>query len=796
VAGICFDEQVPFKHLSTSLYFLVLHHKHAVRVQSGKFCAAYPPDVPAARRLMDRLAEALRDEDGPYVLTDRRYGESRTVHYRYGSFAPRDQLRPDGSHQPVIEDVHGRLVEDRRAPTFTLPEGITDPFRAPQAEGSKTGSPMTVGGYRFDALIKYSNGGGSYRGRPTGADPKPAGEVFIKEARAHNGLVWDGSTAQDRMRREHATLLAVHELAPGLCPEPLDYFREWEHEFLVTEFIGGTALPAWASTHSPFIQARGLGDDGARYREYYQRCLEILDELATSLRRLHRAGYVFVDVNPSNVILDESGHPRLVDFEAASRLDGPLHRMAAPGFAPARGVPVPDRVMLDDYGLSAIALFLLAPLNLIVERCPDTLAHLRRDLDDFAPVPERLWRLATRFASAGSNGLPAPGEVAADPRARLAELRDAAADGLVAMADHGDPDSLFPTVPLGHATNTLCLAYGIAGVVHALRTAGREVPDGVVSRLRADALRRRAELPPGLLVGSAGIGWVLADLGLAEEAEALLEAAGDSPLAGARATLGQGTAGVALAHLALYHRTSDPRHLETAAELAAAIPEEPELVPALGPDDATGLLHGRAGIALFLYYLNRATGDDAHLDRGRRLLSAELSRAVSLPDGALSFPDSAVARRAMPYLFTGSAGVLFTAARYLGSDPELLAIIPGIRRDVTKHVSVQSGLYCGLAGLGFALAEYGDLTGDDRAMDDSLRIGTALFKYAVPGPAGCVRFHGDRTYRFSADLWSGSAGVLVFLERLLSGRRDTLFTFDAVPARGHRRIAVPGMARG
>ena len=33
------------------------------------------------------------------------------------------------------------------------------------------------------------------------------------------------------------------------------------------------------------------------------------------------------------------------------------------------------------------------------------------------------------------------------------------------MADHGDPDALFPTVPMGHAANTLCLAYGTAGVL-------------------------------------------------------------------------------------------------------------------------------------------------------------------------------------------------------------------------------------------------------------------------------------------------------------------------------------------
>ncbi|KIF06522.1 hypothetical protein PL81_07035, partial [Streptomyces sp. RSD-27] len=85
VAGICFSEGVPFKHLSARLFFLYLHHKHAPRAQSGKFCAVYPPDRATAGRLLERLRDALDGEEGPYVLTDRRFRDSRTVHYRYGA---------------------------------------------------------------------------------------------------------------------------------------------------------------------------------------------------------------------------------------------------------------------------------------------------------------------------------------------------------------------------------------------------------------------------------------------------------------------------------------------------------------------------------------------------------------------------------------------------------------------------------------------------------------------------------------------------------------------------------------
>lgn len=791
VAGICCAERIPFKHLSSSQFFMTLHHKHASRIQAGKFCAAYPPDVPAARRLMERLAEALHDEDGPYILTDRRFGESRTVHYRYGAFADRRALRPDGTRMPLIEDGHGRLVEDRRIPAFVLPEGIGDPFCAREVPAADVADHITLKGYVIDKPIRHSNAGGSYQGKVQ-ATGRP---VFLKEARAHHGLFWDGSTAPARLRQERDTLLAIHRAAPGLCPAPLDYFSEWEHEFLVTEFIAGTSLPAWLATHNPFIQAAAGPDT---YHHYYRQCLRILDELATAFERLHQAGYVFVDVSPGNVLLDESGHPRLVDFEAASRLEGPLHRMATPWFSPPARQPIRDPAVLDAYGLSALALQMLVPLHEPAERCPAVLRHLRYELDECAPVPERLWQLVTRFYSgpgsffpeeSAGTVLPTPDQVAEEPRACLGMLRDAVAAGLSAMADHDDPDALYPTVPLGYMTNTLCLAYGTAGVIHALHTVGQEVPHAVVARFRRDSVSHQTRLPPGLHVGQAGVAWVLAELGFTEEAAALLGQAAASPLLQQRATLGEGTAGVGMAYLALYHRTGDAAHLQRAADLADSIPRGPDLVTCLGPDDSIGLLHGRAGIALYLYYLARAAGVDDYLVRGRRLLHEELARAIPLPDGALSFPDSAVRRRSMPYLFTGSAGILFAAARYAAcaDDPRLRLVLPRIMRDVYKNHAVQAGLYCGLSGLGLALSEYAELTGCGQAADEALRIGRALFKYAVPGPAG-VRFPGHRMVRFSADLWSGSAGILLFLDRLLTGCRDLFFTFDAV--------AAPTLARG
>ncbi|MFE3939377.1 serine/threonine protein kinase, partial [Streptomyces goshikiensis] len=189
VAGICFSEGVPFKHLSARLFFLFLHHKHAGRAQAGKFCAVYPPDTATARRLLERLRDALDGEEGPYVLSDRRYRDSRTVHYRYGSFGGRGRLRADGTREGLVRDGSGREVVDLRLPAFHLPAGIVDPF-VEQEEQPHAG-PILIRDYEVTRAVRLSNAGGAYQAR----DRRTGRPVFVKEARAHNGLVFDGTDA-------------------------------------------------------------------------------------------------------------------------------------------------------------------------------------------------------------------------------------------------------------------------------------------------------------------------------------------------------------------------------------------------------------------------------------------------------------------------------------------------------------------------------------------------------------------------------------------------------------------------
>lgn len=806
-AEVCFRHEVSFKHLSTELFFWWTHEKLAHRPQSGKFIAAYPADVETARHLMEALREALADERGPYILTDRRYKDSSTVYYRYGAFLRRFRPRADGLPEALTYDRAGRLILDRRDAHFQLPPEIVDPFvaarsgtvaaRSGGAEGggdtAEAGDGTTEGGdldgFAIESSIRFTSAGGTYRGREVATGRR----VFIKEARPHIGFREDGASAQQQLREEWMTLTAMHEAAPGLAPEPIRYIRKWEHEFLVCEHVDGLTLGTWVSSTHPTLRAGSTPEEIAAY---YRRCEQIVSDVEHALHRVHAAGYVFVDLSGGNVIVDDDDAIRLIDFGSAQRIGGPLLRTGTPGFMPPPAREAGDVESFDDYGLSALTQVLVGPLGMVRDYNPNVLGHLHRDLSERGPIPPALWERVTRYhAPVRRADFPTPEQVAEDPLRHLSDLRDKVGDAMVAMADYDNPLRVFPTLPTGHLSNTVCIAYGTAGVVHALRRAGRELPDRLLERLRRDALDKVDDRGPGLYVGNAGIARVLADCGLLDEARDLLAAADRHRLTAECADLLGGAAGVALAHLALYKYTADPHHLDRAFALADVLSSDDQLASLLGPYDPVGLAHGRAGVALMFQQLAQVTGDEGYQARAVRLLHAELDRAMEPDAPDLLFPVTTKDRRAMPYLYAGTSGIAYTATRCLhaGADERLAEAMPRLLAPLKLKYAIMSGLFQGLAGHVLTLADRALLTGDQSCRRASLDMACGLFKYVVPHPTG-MRLLGHQALRYSADLWSGSAGVLLALSHALDPRPDALFTVDAV-VRQQRDDAAPVPAR-
>lgn len=792
VAGVCVRQGVAFKHLGTRAYFLMLHHKHAPRSQNGKFIAAYPPDAEASRRLMEELHDLLPDEVGPYILGDRRWRDSRAVSYRYGAFETIPVVRADGSEELMVPDGAGRLVPDVRGLSFTLPEGIEDPFRAqtrPLRHYTAAAAPapqsVSFEGLTFTRLLRHSNGGGAY----VATLAESGEEVFVKEARAHSGLYPDGTSSPEHLTHENAILRALEKDVPGVAPAPVAFFERWEHTYLVTELVPGVSLLEWVTNHHPGFT---VSPDSAYYRSYWDRCARVVGQLTRALERLHAAGYVFLDVSPRNVLVDDDDTVRLIDFETAERTGNPLGLFGTPGYFP--DLPADrlaaemerDPTYCDRYGLAAVTQLLTFGMKIhVTQREPGALHHLR-DLvhrTSGLPVPATLWRRSTAFTDPDTpSRVPSPDAVRADPLGCLRGLRDAVADAILAAAT---PEGrvVFPTVPRGYYAHQHAVVHGTAGVLHALRLAGREAPPEVLARFRRESLDESARAAPGLHSGDAGIAWVLADHGLVEEAETLLARAGDHPILDRCATLGEGAAGVALAHLALYGHDKDEGHLDAARRIRARIPAGDALLGHLETAGATGLLHGRAGVALLDHYLYRILGDDDAKRNGLALLRAEAAEADPFPGGGIGFRVSAEDQRLYPYLYRGSAGYATVAARYLPvADEDLAESVTEAVRASTAATTYYAGLYEGQSGLVFALAEHASLTGLPAGREAAVETARGLFCHAVSHATG-VHFHGEYLMRFSTDLWSGSAGVLLALTRLLDDTEDAFFTLDRLTRR-------------
>src|SRR5262249_30254853 len=111
----------------------------------------------------------------------------------------------------------------------------------------------------------------------------------------------------------------------------------------------------------------------------------------------------------------------------------------------------------------------------------------------------------------------------------------------------------------------------------------------------------------------------------------------------------------------------------------------------------------------------------------------------------------------------------------------LAEALPRMLAPLRLNYTIMPGLYQGLAGLAFVLADHARLTGEEASRQAAIRNARGLFKYAVPHPTG-VRYLGDQLLRYSGELWSGSAGVMLALTHVLAPRSDGLFAIDALDA--------------
>ncbi|WP_437752129.1 class III lanthionine synthetase LanKC [Sorangium sp. So ce1389] len=752
----------------------------------GKFVTIYPADVEQLTRLMPRLHDATKGFRGPYILSDKRYKDSKVLFYRYGGFRKAQRVNAFGEPVALLRTADGQLLPDERLPYFALPEGVDDPFPETEEEDDEL---ILKGRYKATEALGTSSKGGIYRC----LDLETNAEVVVKEARP---LVNRGRKipydAIDCLKNEYRVLKRLD--GTGVAPRPIELFQEWEHCFVAMELVTGVSLASYlARWPSNLLLVPSPTAD--QVRTYCEEFLAIARNILVGARTIHERGVVIQDVSPRNIVFDpEQGTIKFIDFEAAYIAQGDAERLfipiSTPGFGEARGM---DRLptFADDYrALSRVLGELLYPVtsffSIAPERRAPAFAHFARERG----IPEAIVRLTLGVgeqpervdallseAERSLEGVAAPERM---PPLRgddeLRKIVGAIGDYIVDQIQSGDDPLELPADYRRSMTNPLSVAYGASGVALFLKRTRGEVP-----AVFLDALVREASgigddrYAPGLYIGSSGVAWTLLELGMRKEAEALMEAAQRSPLLYENADMFYGAAGWGLANLFFLAQLGDEKYLRNAVHAFDHI--KPQLEQGEGGYsyknmDAVyhGLAHGAAGIGYFLLRLYRVTGREEHLEVARGLLDFELASAEENKPGCAQFRRSVGDRLVYPYWRIGGAGVGAVALRFhaaLGDD-RYLEMARKIARQLDGNYAVFPTNFSGMAGLGNFFVDMHRRTEEASYLEEARRFVDRVMLFALEKPSGLV-FPGEELLRVSTDYGTGSAGTGMFIHRIVAG---------------------------
>lgn len=762
VLGYCVPRGIPFKFIRSKQLLLLRNGKYANRSSSGKFVTIYPRDDEQLQQICTELGQLLAGQPGPYVLSDLRYGDG-PLYVRYGGFAERYCLGASGELELAIADGSGSLVPDFRGPTFAPPEWV--PLPDFLVEHLEARSKATVGDlpYRIEGALHFSNGGGLY----SGVDTRTSEEVVLKEGRPHAGLSTDQSDAVARIRQEADILQRLAGL--DVVPAFRDLVTVGDHLFLVEDMVDGISLNGLIVERFPLTSRE---PDDETIVSYASWAVEMCEQVERAVAAIHERGIVIGDLHPSNMLVDDDGRVKLIDFEVASPVEEARRpTLAEPGFMAPRDRTGFD---IDRYALACLRLHMFLPLTnlLVLDRAR---AHeMTGVIAEIFPVPpEFLAEAAETIVGSKSRDGAAPRgrnprhllepQVEAWPR-----LRESITGAILASATPQREDRLFPGDIEQFATGGLNVAYGAAGVLYALDVTGAgrypEHEDWLAQR----AIHPKSGSRLGFYNGLHGVAYVLEHLGHRAEALKVLDIALDElgdHFDRVGLDLFDGLAGIGLNLLHLAAATGDATISDAAWKVADAVADrlgDEDDVAELSGDGHpyAGLIRGSSGPALLFLRLYEQRGDSALLDLAATALRQDLHRCTDIGGGVLHVNEG---WRSMPYVADGTAGIGMVLADYLKHRPderfELAA--SGIREAAKGDFYIEPGLFYGRAGMILFLSRE-QATGtaiNDRVIASHVR---RLAWHGIDYESH-LAFPGEQLMRLSMDLASGSAGVLLAL---------------------------------
>src|SRR3954447_26376990 len=152
-----------------------------------------------------------------------------------------------------------------------------------------------VAGYRIESLLGRGGMGVVYRAR----DPELGRDVALKVIAPE--LVADAEIRARFLREARAAAAIEH---PNVIPVHAAGERDGV-AFLAMRLVDGDDLRAWVRRDGPPPIDHGCA---------------LIEQAASGLDAIHRAGFVHRDVKPGNLLLARGGHVYLTDFGLAKQL--------------------------------------------------------------------------------------------------------------------------------------------------------------------------------------------------------------------------------------------------------------------------------------------------------------------------------------------------------------------------------------------------------------------------------------------------------------------------------------------
>lgn len=789
------DDNTSFKFAMDKFILTMMNGKAYGRQGAGKFVTIYPTDDNHFKELIEKIHQVTKQFKGLYILSDRRYKDSKVVFYRYGGILPISTLDVTGRKVSKIISPDGEPVSDVRQPYFHVPAWTKDPF---EANSKETVDPAQLtlkdGRYLIKSALGHSNSGGVYI-----AEDKTTGQtVVVKEARPY---VSSAENSLGLLEKEHRILLKL--MHTNLVPKVIDFFQDWEHSFLVMERVEGASLSTFATRHNITLKTAPSIEDSRTVYNYFK---TIFLQLAKILKTMHENRIVFTDFSPNNILVNfDTLDVKIIDFEAAYEIgvDAPVS-LFTPGFtAPHQLAGQPSSFESDYFALGATMHYFLSPVNQIFAIHPKARYTFVKSVINDIGFPESLYVLISELIDKEPEKRPTPEKVIeflekeeeikapnfrfdkAEVEATYHKLVKTVPRYILANADYSRPDRLFPADYAIFATNPLNIAYGACGVAYAINKMEGGVPDSVTDWLLAR--NKNPELyPPGLYVGLAGIAWSFLELGLIEPAQEIMKSTFNHRLLYDSMDLYYGIAGWGMANLKFFTELQNEIYLQKAIEAGDF------LIKNLSKDEKgyyfetesgipLGLHHGASGVSLFLLYLYLASKKEIYLDVGRQTLDFDINNASPNIEGGISWKRYVDQGRIVyPYLGQGSAGVGVAIARYYrllsSGDEKYGEMLEKIYHDTNRKYAVFPGVFSGLSGIGEFLLDLYGVTNQENHLEAAYRIAAGVSLFIIEKEEG-VAFPGDELKRISCDFGTGSAGIGLFLHRLVH-RGESHFKLD------------------